>query len=114
VKVLTRRELFTELFSKNTIKQVATAWQGFSKPLLSQDGKEKKKEAKVMAPEDQLSLAIGKNGQNVRLASKLTGFNIDIEKTKEKGKKESKTAKGETQEKPTKELKDKEAKSETK
>jgi N utilization substance protein A len=74
----------------------------------------KKKEAKVMAPEDQLSLAIGKNGQNVRLASKLTGFNIDIEKTKEKGKKESKTAKGKTQEKPTKELKDKEAKSETK
>jgi hypothetical protein len=29
-------------------------------------------------PEDQLSLAIGKQGQNVRLAAKLTGWNIDI------------------------------------
>ncbi len=34
--------------------------------------------AKVHVPEDQLSLAIGRNGQNVRLASKLTGWNIDI------------------------------------
>ena len=39
---------------------------------------EKKKEAKVMVDEDQLSLAIGKNGQNVRLAAKLTGWKIDI------------------------------------
>ena len=38
----------------------------------------KKKEAKITVSEDQLSLAIGKEGQNVRLASKLTGFNIDI------------------------------------
>ncbi len=34
--------------------------------------------AKVIVPEDQLSIAIGKNGQNVRLASKLTGYDIDI------------------------------------
>ncbi len=34
--------------------------------------------AKVRVPEDQLSLAIGKQGQNVRLAAKLTGWNIDI------------------------------------
>jgi len=34
--------------------------------------------AKVFVPEDQLSLAIGKNGQNVRLASKLVGLEIDI------------------------------------
>jgi N utilization substance protein A len=34
--------------------------------------------AKVMVPEDQLSIAIGKSGQNVRLASKLTGYDIDI------------------------------------
>lgn len=39
---------------------------------------EEKKEAKVMVPEDQLSLAIGKRGQNVRLAAKLTGWKIDI------------------------------------
>lgn len=36
------------------------------------------KKATVRVPEDQLSLAIGKQGQNVRLAAKLTGWNIDI------------------------------------
>lgn len=34
--------------------------------------------ATVQVPEDQLSIAIGKSGQNVRLASKLTGYEIDI------------------------------------
>jgi len=38
----------------------------------------KTKEAKVIVPEDQLSLAIGKEGQNVRLAVKLTGWKLDI------------------------------------
>ncbi|MDD4930826.1 MAG: transcription termination factor NusA [Candidatus Colwellbacteria bacterium] len=37
-----------------------------------------KHEAKVIVPEDQLSLAIGKGGQNVRLAAKLTGWKIDV------------------------------------
>ncbi|KKT20698.1 MAG: NusA antitermination factor [Candidatus Giovannonibacteria bacterium GW2011_GWC2_43_8] len=36
------------------------------------------KHAKVTVAEDQLSLAIGKGGQNVRLAAKLTGYKIDI------------------------------------
>ena len=36
------------------------------------------KEAKVGVLEDQLSLAIGKAGQNVRLAARLTGWKIDI------------------------------------
>lgn len=35
--------------------------------------------AKVKVPSDQFSLAIGKGGQNVRLAAKLTGYKIDIE-----------------------------------
>lgn len=39
---------------------------------------EAEKKAVVKVPEDQLSLAIGKQGQNVRLAAKLTGWNIDI------------------------------------
>ncbi len=39
----------------------------------------KEKVAKVVVPDDQLSLAIGKEGQNVRLAVKLTGWNIDIQ-----------------------------------
>ncbi len=37
------------------------------------------KRAKVVVPEDQLSVAIGRAGQNVRLASELTGYEIDIE-----------------------------------
>jgi N utilization substance protein A len=40
--------------------------------------KEEEKQALVLVPEDQLSLAIGRNGQNVRLASKLSGYTIDI------------------------------------
>ena len=36
------------------------------------------KKAKIIVSEQQLSLAIGKSGQNVRLAAKLTGFGIDI------------------------------------
>ncbi|MEK9208332.1 MAG: transcription termination factor NusA, partial [Patescibacteria group bacterium] len=40
---------------------------------------EKEKTAKVVVPQDELSLAIGKDGQNVRLASKLTGYRIEIE-----------------------------------
>jgi N utilization substance protein A len=39
---------------------------------------EETKEAKVGVMEDQLSLAIGKAGQNVRLAARLTGWKIDI------------------------------------
>lgn len=34
--------------------------------------------ATVVVPDDQVSLAIGRNGQNVRLASKLTGYNITL------------------------------------
>ncbi|MCH7882921.1 transcription termination/antitermination protein NusA [Patescibacteria group bacterium] len=40
---------------------------------------EKNKTARVIASEDQLSLAIGRGGQNVRLAAKLTGWKIDIQ-----------------------------------
>ena len=36
------------------------------------------KACKVVVPDDQLSLAIGKEGQNARLAARLTGFKIDI------------------------------------
>lgn len=57
---------------------------------------EKEKTALVVVPDDQLSLAIGKEGQNARLAAKLTGWKVDIksesqlaeeEKIKEKEKK---------------------------
>lgn len=41
------------------------------------------KEAIVIVPDQQLSLAIGKEGQNVRLAAKLTGYKIDIKSESE-------------------------------
>ena len=49
------------------------------------------KKAKVFVSEDQQSIAIGKQGQNVRLASKLTGYEINIELVKATKKKKSKT-----------------------
>ena len=39
---------------------------------------EKEKSARIIVPDNQLSLAIGKEGQNARLAAKLTGWKIDI------------------------------------
>jgi len=59
-----------------------------------------KNKALAIVPEDQLSLAIGRNGQNVRLAAKLTGWKIDVrqpgterEETEEEIKKEVKKVK---------------------
>ncbi|HBF12978.1 MAG TPA: transcription termination/antitermination protein NusA [Deltaproteobacteria bacterium] len=40
--------------------------------------KENEKSMEIIVPDDQLSLAIGRKGQNVRLAANLTGWNIDI------------------------------------
>lgn len=76
------------------------------------------KTAKVKVPEDQLSLAIGRDGQNARLTSKLTGWRIEIEGSGEKEveKKESKeeaveekdeTQKSDVKEKPVKQEKEK-------
>ena len=42
------------------------------------DINEQSKKAKVTVEEDQLSIAIGRSGQNVRLASRLTGYDIDV------------------------------------
>ncbi len=46
---------------------------------------EVEKKAEVMVAEDQLSLAIGRKGQNVRLAAKLVGWNVDIQGGDEAG-----------------------------
>ena len=81
--------------------------------------------AVVMAPEDQLSLAIGKDGQNARLAAKLTGWKIEIksapsEKKEEKeedekeDKKDVKTKKEKTKEKESKKGKSKRKSAKTK
>lgn len=42
---------------------------------------EKEKRAKVFVTEDQQSIAIGRGGQNVRIASRLTGYELDIEQS---------------------------------
>lgn len=39
---------------------------------------EQAKEARVLVPDDELSLAIGRGGQNVRLTAKLTGYKVDV------------------------------------
>ena len=46
--------------------------------VISVDVDEEVKSCRVVVPDDQLSLAIGKEGQNARLAAKLTGWKIDI------------------------------------
>lgn len=46
--------------------------------VISVETDEENKFAKVIVPDNQLSLAIGKSGQNARLAAKLTGWKIDI------------------------------------
>ncbi len=90
---------------------------------------QKENQAKVIVPEDQLSLAIGIRGQNVRLAAKLTGWKIDIlaqkpdgkiEKTGEEGQAEpekpktkKKTVKKKTTKKTTKKAKKETSKKKT-
>jgi len=69
---------------------------------------EENKHAKVIVEKDQQSIAIGRNGQNVRLASRLAEWEIDIELDKEVKDKEEKPEK-EEKKKPAKKEKDKPA-----
>ena len=68
---------------------------------------EAKRNALAIVPEDQLSLAIGQRGQNVRLAAKLTGWKIDVKSDKmvEEDRKANKKAQKESVEKEKKEAK---------
>lgn len=65
---------------------------------------EKNQSAVAIVPDDQLSLAIGRDGQNVRLAAKLTGWKIDI-KSKSEYQKPEPEAEPEVEEKPAKKAK---------
>ena len=58
--------------------RIAKAFALFMTQILAVDIKEEEKFAEVIVPDDQLSLAIGKSGQNARLAAKLTNWKIDI------------------------------------
>ncbi len=64
-------------FSENPEEFIASALSPTKVLSVTLDEAEKK--AVVRVPEDQLSLAIGRQGQNVRLAAKLTGWNVDID-----------------------------------
>jgi len=68
-----------------------------------------KNKAQAIVPDDQLSLAIGKEGQNVRLAAKLTGWKIDVRSVSqmEKGEKgvEAAPEEGESNENSKREIK---------
>lgn len=64
-------------FSEEPLRYIASALSPAKDVTVTID--EKTKVAKVIVPNSQLSLAIGKGGQNVRLAAKLTGWKIDIE-----------------------------------
>jgi N utilization substance protein A len=84
---------------------------------------EPSREASVVVEEDQLSLAIGKSGQNVRLAAKLTGWKIDIvsrggesvaEANEETGEENEEIVEDETKKEETKTKKKKSKKVETK
>ena len=65
---------------------------------------DKRREVAAIVPEDQLSLAIGQQGQNVRLAARLTGWKIDVKSEKEvkKTKPKKKTVKKATDKKTKK------------
>jgi len=72
---------------------------------------EPKNKALAIVPEDQLSLAIGKDGQNVRLAAKLTGWKIDVRSPEGRGtrKEEEEEKTGTEKEEAEEEVKEKES-----
>ena len=63
-------------YSEDPVQYVAAALSPAD--VVSVETLEEGKSCRVIVPDDQLSLAIGKEGQNARLAAKLTGFKIDI------------------------------------
>ena len=63
-------------YSDNAAEYVAAALAPAD--VISVTELEEGKSCRVIVPDDQLSLAIGKEGQNARLAARLTGFKIDI------------------------------------
>lgn len=71
-------------FSDETEKYIANALSPAQVTEVSLD--EKSREATVYVTEDQISLAIGKGGQNVRLAAKLVGWRLDVKSAADKAK----------------------------
>lgn len=63
-------------YSENVGEYIAAALAPAN--VISVDANEVERTCRVVVEDDQLSLAIGKDGQNARLAAKLTGYKIDI------------------------------------
>ncbi len=63
-------------YSENVGEYIAAALAPAN--VISVDADEEERTCRVVVEDDQLSLAIGKDGQNARLAAKLTGYKIDI------------------------------------
>lgn len=84
-------------WSENTaelIKAALSPAEGLSVSLEAES-----KIAKVKAPEDQLSMAIGRDGQNARLAGKLIGWRVEVEGVPSEKEPETKMEKAEKKEK---------------
>ena len=64
------------LYSENPMQYITAALSPAT--VLHIEINEADKMSLVIVPDDKLSLAIGKNGQNVRLAARLTGWKIDV------------------------------------
>lgn len=69
------------LYSDDALEYIARALSPAK--VLSVETNESLKASRVVVPDDKLSLAIGKNGQNVRLAARLTGWKIDVKPASE-------------------------------
>lgn len=63
-------------YSEDPLEYIANALSPAK--VLSVEINESLKSSRVIVPDDKLSLAIGKGGQNVRLAARLTGWKIDV------------------------------------
>ena len=64
------------LYSEDPLEYIARALSPAK--VISVETNDSLKVSQVIVPDDKLSLAIGKNGQNVRLAARLTGWKIDV------------------------------------
>ncbi len=76
IKELNNEKIDIVAYSSDTGEYVANALSPAT--VIDAEVDEEQKKVTVVVPEDELSLAIGKEGQNVRLAAKLTGWKIDV------------------------------------
>lgn len=77
------------LYSDDPLEYIARALSPAQ--IISVETNDSLKASRVIVPNDKLSLAIGKNGQNVRLAARLTGWKIDVKPESEASKDDAPT-----------------------